>query len=320
MERILTFLMLSIIFGACSSNNDEPDKEPLKYSFRSHNIKTGGKQYFTFLDNTGTTEEPATWDIAFGSVPLTVETSPCNFFTMPFDPVIFAAADISIARIDAKSLDEITTVPGSSLFKKDIPEGNPVIGKAWIDQNNSIKLDVYAVKTCSGNYGIMQLKSYSYDPVKHQIYDIKFEYKYNNDGSTDFSLAPKNDVTIPDANQDKQYFSFEKGVVTGHDSYDLKFDGHTIWLGAKANAIKMENINIDDVTTIADNNFKSDEIPSYVTGDWYNYGDAHVITPKDLVFVVNTPDGKYPAFEITNYYDEQGNSGTFSIQWKYLKD
>jgi len=51
---------------------------------------------------------------------------------------------------------------------------------------------------------------------------------------------------------------------------------------------------------------------------WYTTTEAHIVQPLDYVYVANTADGKYPAFEITNYYDDMGNSGVFTIAWKYL--
>ncbi len=53
---------------------------------------------------------------------------------------------------------------------------------------------------------------------------------------------------------------------------------------------------------------------------WYMLSDAHIVQPLDYVYVVNTPDGKYPAFEVVSYYDEEGNSGVYTIAWKYLSE
>ncbi len=318
MKKILTLLLISSFIFACSDDDEPTPKEPVKSTFKSHNIKTEGKQYFTFASNEGTTGEPATWDIAFGSTPLTVETAPCQFFTMPNDPVIFAGTDLKIAKIEAANLDEITVIPGESAFKEDISEGNPVIGKTWVDGSFNINPDTYVIKTCSGDFGILQLTAYTYEPTKHQLYDIKFEYKFNEGGSTDFTSTALNSITVPDANTDMQYFSFENGIVTSDDSFDLKFDGYSIWLGPNATTSKLVNTDIEDVATVSDSGLEADELPSFVTTGWYNYGAGHVLTPRDYVYVVNTPDGKYPTFEIVNYYDAEGNSGTFTIEWKYL--
>ena len=319
MKKILTLFVLTVILIACS-DDDEQKKEIKTTTFKSHNIKTNGKQYFSFAINSVTNEEPAIWDIAFGSVPLTVETAPCQFFTMPNDPVIFAGTDLKIAKVDAVSLDDVTTIPGASVFKEDITEGNPVIGENWVDASFDIKPDTYIIKTCGGNFGIIQLSAYQYESSKHQVYDIEFDFKYNNDGSLDFTSSTLSSVTVPDANTNMQYFSFENGIVTSHDAFDVKFNGYSIWTGLNVTVKKMENTDIEDVTAISDSGLSADELPSFVTTGWYDYGEGHVISARDHVYIVNTPDGKYPAFEITNYYDAQGESGTFTIEWKYLKE
>ena len=76
---------------------------------------------------------------------------------------------------------------------------------------------------------------------------------------------------------------------------------------------------LDDVTEIPAN---SEFIMDYSTAidGWYSQTDAHLILPNENVWVVNTTDGKFPAFIVTSYYDEEGNSGVFNIEWKYLND
>jgi len=54
-------------------------------------------------------------------------------------------------------------------------------------------------------------------------------------------------------------------------------------------------------------------------GEWYETTDAHIILPYEKVYIVNTSDGKFPAFEIKSYYDEvNGDAGVYNIEWKYL--
>lgn len=98
----------------------------------------------------------------------------------------------------------------------------------------------------------------------------------------------------------------------------MKFDRYSIWLGPNINVSKFANTDIDDVTVVSDTGLESDELPSFVTTGWYNYGAGHVLTRRNYVYVVHTPDGKYPTFEIVNYCDAEGNSGDFTIEWKYL--
>lgn len=85
MKKLLLILLLAILIISCDDNTVDPPIEgnPETSTFKSHNIKTNGKQYFTFSTNTASTTDNGNWDVAFGSVPLTVETSPCEYFTMP---------------------------------------------------------------------------------------------------------------------------------------------------------------------------------------------------------------------------------------------
>ena len=77
--------------------------------------------------------------------------------------------------------------------------------------------------------------------------------------------------------------------------------------------------NLDDVTEVP----ASEEfIENFVSemGEWYYETSAHIILPSDNVYIVNTTDGKFPAFEIIKYFDEEGISGFFNIEWKYLSE
>ena len=76
---------------------------------------------------------------------------------------------------------------------------------------------------------------------------------------------------------------------------------------------------LDDVTEVP----ASEEfIQNFVSemGEWYYETSAHFILPLDNVYIVNTTDGKFPAFEIIKYIDEEGTSGFFNIEWKYLSE
>ncbi len=321
MKKIILFLVLGLLAFACSDNSpSEPDDgNDNAKTFTSHNVKTEGTQYFKFETNSGYTENDGNWDIAFSTVPLTVETQPCQFFTMPYDPVILAGEGVTIAKVNAESLDDVTSVPSDTAFHSDNPEGNPFIGKNWFDENYNVRNDVYVIKTCPGNFALLQITGYDMDFTNFQVSNIIWKFKYNADGSTDFTNTAVDTFETGNAYTETRYFSFANGSVTADDSYDLKIVGSTIWLGNNVKAKRLENTELETVTTVSDDNFESDVQPYYVTRDWYSYGENHIVTPDDFVFVVKTSDGKYPAFEITNYYDSQGNSGSFTIKWKYLQ-
>ena len=49
--------------------------------------------------------------------------------------------------------------------------------------------------------------------------------------------------------------------------------------------------------------------PEYVLGDWFNYDFAtHVLTPKDVIYFIQTPDGVFK-LRVVDYYNDVGDSG-----------
>jgi hypothetical protein len=53
---------------------------------------------------------------------------------------------------------------------------------------------------------------------------------------------------------------------------------------------------------------------------WYDYGggDAHMLTPKEVVYVVRSTERKFYKVEILNYYDKAGTAGFVLFQWAEL--
>jgi len=143
----------------------------------------------------------------------------------------------------------------------------------------------------------------------HSTVNVKTATEYfsfsNNSGSTDEASA--HDIVF--------YFEmFRPPFPNAPEIPDPRFrtkDGLSIAV--------LEDINLEDVTEVPGTgefviNFVSKE------GEWYETTDAHIVLPYDHVYVVNTTDGKFPAFEITNYYDELGIAGVLTIEWKYLSE
>jgi hypothetical protein len=81
----------------------------------------------------------------------------------------------------------------------------------------------------------------------------------------------------------------------------------------------LKDTKLEDVTEVPAN---GEFVTNYSTETdiWYYTTDAHIVLSYENVWVVNTADGRFPAFVVTNYYDEQGESGVFGIEWKYLSD
>ena len=81
----------------------------------------------------------------------------------------------------------------------------------------------------------------------------------------------------------------------------------------------LNDTNLEEVTNIpADGEFVTNFLSEM--GEWYYETSVHIILPLDNVYIVNTTDGKFPAFEIKKYIDEEGNSGVFNLEWKYLSE
>ncbi len=132
-----------------------------------------------------------------------------------------------------------------------------------------------------------------------------------------------------------EYFTFatNSGTTTSGGDYDVKFyaiqwqpaeGAPTIYdprlaVGENASIAVVNAESLDDATEIPDasafvEGFNTEE------SNWYYTTDSHLVMPHDYVYVVNTADGKYPAFEIMSYYDDIGVSGVFVIQWTYLNN
>ncbi len=324
MKTLIYILLGALLFIGCDDENNptsdkDKDNEVVK-QFKSHNIKQNGTQYFTFSTNTGTATEPAVYDIAFGAASRTAEPAPCQFFTMPNDPVIFCSENTSIAKfVDAVSLKDVKTIPSDTEFKSDDNVGVPYIGKNWFDAQFNVKNDLFLIKSCSGNYTLLDIQDFKIDITTHKITSLIFSYKFQPNGGTDFTNIDSVLVISDDPYAETRYYSFESGLVSATDAYDIKLVGSSVWLGPSVTAKRVENVSFTNVGSVSGDALSEDVLPSYITSEWYNYNPAdHSLSPKDYVYVVKTLDGKYAAFEITNYYDDKGESGTFSIEWKYL--
>ncbi len=54
-----------------------------------------------------------------------------------------------------------------------------------------------------------------------------------------------------------------------------------------------------------------------IGADWYNYDvTTHAVTPKPVVYLLSSGE-TLQAFEITNYYNEEGKSGYFSLRSRF---
>ena len=320
------FLLMSTIafFAACSDsttgdNDDFGDQE----TYTTANVKTAGPQYFTFADNSADSTKPAIYDLEFtldSRLAVVGDPNSCVYFNVSTDPIIKAGPGVTLARVDAASLDDITEMPAEEAFVSDDTTSVPLIARTWLGEGYVVNPDVYVFKTCSGNYGLLAFDSFEMDFGKMQISSIKWYFKYNEDGSNDFSNALVDSFSTENAYDATRYWSFADGsLAMAYGTWEVTVEGSSIWLGPNVQAYKLENTNINDVTTIAETGFSGDDLLSYVCGGWYDSDENHTVIPRDYVYVAKTSDDEVVAFEITNYYDGMGESGAFTIDWKSFK-
>lgn len=135
--------------------------------------------------------------------------------------------------------------------------------------------------------------------------------------------------------ENTDYFSFatNSGSTNANSNYDVMFysidwspPGAPVTIKDPRFAVKeglsiavLDGSKLDEVTEVPSSASFIDNFVSAL-GEWYEETEAHVILPEEKVYVVNTTDGKFPAFQITGYYDDMGNSGVFSFDWKYLSE
>lgn len=320
------FLVLSVIFSlfvlfSCSEKSTKTDDNGFGAieTYTTANVKSDGAQYFSFTSKSASAEKPAAFDLEFTVAPRLVEVgeNTCVYFNVSTDPTIKAGPGVTIARVDAASLDDITELPAATEFRSDDTVRTALIGKTWMDENHAVKPDVYVFESCNGNYGLLAFDSYEMDFSTFQIKSIKWYFKYNEDGTADFSTTALDSFTTENAYEQTRYFSFKDGALTmAYGSWDVTVEGSSIWLGPHAQAYKLENTNINAVTTIDETGFSADDLTSYVCSGWYDSDENHTVIPLDYVYVAKLGDGKAAAFEITNYYDDMGNSGAFTVKWK----
>jgi len=151
-------------------------------------------------------------------------------------------------------------------------------------------------------------ESNSAEITEHSTVNVKTATEYfnfaNNSGSTDETSA-----------HDVVFYSIK--FVPGPGAPEVSDPRFRVKDGL--GIAVLNDTNLEDVIDIpAIGEFVTNFISEF--GEWYESTADHVVVPYDHVYVVNTVDGKFPAFEIVNYYDDQGESGVFSIEWKYLSE
>ena len=312
MKYILTIAITLLIFWSCS--DDSSSSNDSSNSFTTANVNQTDT-YFTFSTEKADTIAPTSWDVLFTSVVEDVYRGGCTPTPTPTS-MIFLGNNATGAKVSATEIDEVTTIPDASEFKNDINELLPVIGKKWYTagmQGLEFSEEVYAVKTCDGKFCLLQpYYGYYTGPPNHQVEDIKWRIKYNNNGSNDFTDTVVDSFTADNAYTEKQYYSFfNNSAVIVDSTYQIVLDGSNILVGGGSIAKNLGITDINSVSIVSDDSWEMDE-----TARWYDYNlnGMHRLTPKNIVYVIHTENDKYVAMEIVGY-----NDGEFTVFWKYLE-
>lgn len=134
-----------------------------------------------------------------------------------------------------------------------------------------------------------------------------------------FSFADNASDTVGAGDWDVMFATFSYSVPI-NDSTMITISNPYFTGAPELGVARVDAATLEDVTEVPAAFSDSTYSTMAEEDNWYTTTDAHVVQPLDYVYVLNTSDGKYPAFEITNYYDGEGNSGVYTIAWKYLSE
>lgn len=319
--RFLLLTLFTVFLWQCSATTEPAAENAEITTVSTGNVKTDGDQYFSFTNGAISSSADNGYDLDFAVIGLTEEVAPhsCQFFAVGQYPIFKTGKGVQLAFAAGNDLSEFSSVPDTLTFAADDTTEVPVIGKTWFDRQYNVKPDVFVFKNCEGRFGLMQITKYDFDPATFHIVSVHFKYKYNADGSTDFSAAALDSFATANAYEQTRYFSMASGDVSfPYGNWEFRLEGSSLWLGPNVQVKRFENTTIESVTTVTDDGFTTDDVPHYVSQGWYNTDETHHVIPKDLIYFARLSNGKTAAFRVINYYDSQGVSGTFTFEWKYL--
>lgn len=158
----------------------------------------------------------------------------------------------------------------------------------------------------------------------------KFTHTVLGDGSvvstvvdaTDYEEWQKLDLDTGYADNDDWDLAFRRFVVLSNGGVsgdggvqmlklkDVDFEDVTEAPGAEAGwSVDQPDGKVDE-DEVADNLFNNG------TDDWYDYElSTHGLTPKDVVFLIRSTQGRFFKLRIEDYYDDVGTSGFLSFRW-----
>lgn len=128
------------------------------------------------------------------------------------------------------------------------------------------------------------------------------------------------------------HYDFERrGVVEDDLPWELAFQRYVVQLNGGVSGdggVEVAVVDTEDwdgVEVPADGwqtdapDDDEDGVPERAFDDWYLYDStSHVLTPRPLVYVVRSAEGRLFKLQILDYYDEAGTPGFLSLRWAEL--
>ena len=137
------------------------------------------------------------------------------------------------------------------------------------------------------------------------------------DTDTDGDAWPADAQTFDVSSEDSWlYLDLDDGTVVGEsDSWDVSFQRYQVMLHPDVNAVIDESTSYGDLSAVPSSGWDpmSDGVP------WYDYDrSTHVLTPRPIVFVIDTTDGFVKLEFISYYHPETEVSGHMSLRFAAL--
>jgi len=135
--------------------------------------------------------------------------------------------------------------------------------------------------------------------------------------------------------EDYWYFDLDEDAEVEESSadWDLAFqrfkiksnggdsgDGHVIVAKVATPFAELEKAPdsgyVEDSDAVSSKSENGDPNYAFLGPDpWYSYEAMHMLSPKDVVFVVRSTEEKFFKVEILDYYDKAGTAGYLRFQW-----
>lgn len=317
MNRLLSGLLMAfvaLVVISCDKDDDTIVDPPATTNptFVSSNVKDGAV-YFSF----DTKQAVPVWDVVFKS------NGPSPDFYL--NALKFRGVNaVQIYNTEVTDFDAVTTVSTEG-FSAD--EDTSVSGGNWYNYDMtthqlSSKGLVYVLRGASDLVYKFRIENYAAN-----VFTLKYA-RYN---ATTKAFEAAQTATV-DKSAGAAMFSFTRGLVAEQKNWDVKltiiptevppagtFSFPGILLNTDKNvAVKaVADKEFSAVDAVATTGLISDSQQAAVIGtDWFNYdSNTHIVTSKKHTYVLQTASGKRTKFRINNYYDQNNQSGFFTLEY-----